>query len=490
MINRALYRSESNNGEIQGAVRIVSSALLILGFFYLVAVGVFLSDLVDGDPILNLSDFNLTLSLVALVIFSVLFTVGTFSRAFYFFALPFVVLVTPNAVNDLLPSFWAGPLSDLGVASVSLVTHLDFYLLLGVALYGRPASEASVDHLRLSSIIVISVVLLVTGAILGWLVFSFSNPANPILFFGNNFQIRYLLYTAIFIRFLNHVDCQNFFRGLYLAVLLLVVESIVYTTVFGAQELTSGNFGTNTFAVLLGFVVIILIKDPEIKKYKKILYLSFVLGAVLLTGTRSVMLWLPSSLIIYGVVARFGLTKPFIFGVSVFSVCGLVFMEEVATYLEPAALLIETDYAYLVSRGLVGGELASILTRLSLWMSSIGIIFEFPLGIGLSNFNYIKSDFGYSTAVFIDPHNDMINSYVQNGLIGGTVFLGLIFFGIFALDLRGRHQPYAERVFPLLIFGALTGLTNSNFNKHQFFFLFSFVVFCVLIKKARPAKSM
>ena len=76
--------------------------------------------------------------------------------------------------------------------------------------------------------------------------------------------------------------------------------------------------------------------------------------------------------------------------------------------------------------GLVGGELSSITTRLSLWITSFDLIEDFPFGIGLTHLIFIKSEYGFIIPVFIDPHNDYINFILKYGVINGLIMIYLL----------------------------------------------------------------
>ena len=110
------------------------------------------------------------------------------------------------------------------------------------------------------------------------------------------------------------------------------------------------------------------------------------------------------------------------------------------------------------------------------------MIYEFPLGIGTSNFNFLKAEYGFDMPVFIDPHNDYLNFLIQYGVIGGLFFVILIF--VYPVMICQRLKVYGERITftQMIIFSFLTSITNSNFNKHQFFFIFIFILFVSLPK--------
>lgn len=110
-------------------------AIFLLFCIYFLSIALFLSSHVSNAQILNYNDFNLSLSLVSLFIFTILLAIGLLNRAYYFFCLPLVILLVPNAINDLFPSYWAGPVTERGAASVAIMTHIDLFLIGGVFLF-------------------------------------------------------------------------------------------------------------------------------------------------------------------------------------------------------------------------------------------------------------------------------------------------------------------------------------------------------------------
>ena len=54
-------------------------------------------------------------------------------------------------------------------------------------------------------------------------------------------------------------------------------------------------------------------------------------------------------------------------------------------------------------------ESSSITTRFLLWLSSFDMICDYILiGVGTSNWNYLKTEYGIPFNVLLDPHNDYI----------------------------------------------------------------------------------
>jgi O-antigen ligase len=455
----------------------LSLVLICMAFIYCVLLGVYLQSLLNEEFITTYVEKNMLLSAISLVIFILLLCIGLINRNFYFFILPIIILCVPNAINDLFPSFWASPLSDAGSTSLPLITHIDIFLLGSFCILRNSTSLRDSSKVFASNIIFyisLSLFFLSIISILANMVNGSELLTLSIL--GNNFQIRYLFFMSILLRFVNNFDVNNFFKGYILAFLLLLVESTLFTVASGVNELTSGNFGTNTLGVLCGFTFILV--SQFLKNSKGIiknLFLLLVFLALIFTGTNSAILSLVLSYVFLYIIRIFGIYLSCIF-VSILSMVIFAYNYSfISTLFEPLLLFLKTDYQYLINQDMVGGPISSILTRLVLWTSSFGIFIEYPFGIGFSSFNFLKESFGFSVPVFIDPHNDYLNIFVQYGFIGGILVLYTIYLAPFLIqDLKKENLYFISTIF---IYIFLTSLSNSNFNKHQFFFLAIFTFF-------------
>ena len=465
-------------------------ALLLLYMIYFSSFALFIFGLISSDPIINNGEFDIALSAISLTIFIFLLTVGCLNRAYYFFCLPLVVLIVPNAINDLLPSFWAGPISDRGVASVSLLTHIDLFLLVGVFLFARNEHHSRQFFYKLSNFLIFICLLISLTSIIWWSIASSFIEHNALLFFGNSFQIRYLLYVSLFLRFVYKKDLLHFFWGLFIGIGFLIFEALIYSFLNESEELTSGNFGTNTLGVLLGFLLIYISSIKECSYYIKGLLSLFILAAIFLSGTRIAMIALLLSFGFSSLILRYGMLKLGVFPSIIVVLVLLYYWKLLVPFVDPFLLLIETDYAFVASQDLAGGSFSSLMTRLSLWLSSLDIIIEFPFGVGLSQFNFLKASYGFSLPIFIDPHNDYLNFIVQYGIFNGLIFIFLLY--VYPLYLRFTNGVDVPRnvLIKLIFFIWITSLTNSNFNKHQFFFMTVFIIFVAINNRIDSAHKI
>jgi hypothetical protein len=435
------------------------------------------------SPLLDNIEFDLTLSLLSALIFLVVCICSTFNRAFYFIILPIVVLNIPNAINDLSLSFWAGPVMDRGRATFPVFSHIDFFLLMGIFRLMPSGSGAMPFLLNSHKIIFKSVLVIFISLIIGWLVGFYSDGLSSLLFFGNSFQLRYLLYICIFIRLVNTRDIDFFIIGLSIASVLVIFEAIIYTYLYGHANLTSGNFGTNTLGVLLGFLFLILKNYSQTSGIVRFFLLSFLFLALFMTGTKAAIIGI---IFVYFIDVTADKISSFAWaGITAFMLIlvGFLNYELLQDLIVPLKLFIETpDYSSLIEQDMVGGPLSSALTRLSLWWTSFNILSEYPMGIGSANFNYLKVDNGFLLPIFIDPHSDYIYSFVQYGWLGGMVFLGLVY-GYPLVRIKYDHVNYKSYLIRSpLFFLLLTSVSNSNLNKHQLFFIVIFCLFIVINK--------
>lgn len=429
-------------------------------------------------------DFNLGLSLVSVMIFVGLCSISIFNRGWYFLLLPIVVLNLPNAINDFFFTFWAGPVDDRGASAVSLFTHIDLFILLGMFSLQSGEKRTYSDQRKFSDRFILLVLVMFALSILGWLVNRLSYDMPAILFFGNNFQIRYLLYISFFLPLVNSKDCDNFLLGLAVAAILLIIEAVTYTYVMDAPVLTSGNFGTNTLAVTFGFLTLSLGEFFNARKIVKFVLLFALVAALIATETKSAMLAMAVAFIIQKFFKKVSVSQMFLMGAVLLVALVFWYYDYLVIALNPIMQFFYfPDYDYLTSQNLVGGFFGTMITRLFLWSASIGIMLDFPLGIGVSNFNYYKESYGFPIPVFIDPHNDYLNAIVQHGWFSGSLLLYLVYVYPLLNSLRKKLITSTHSSISIMIFLTLTSLTNSNLNKHQLFFMVVFIIFVMAQNK-------
>lgn len=437
---------------------------------------VYIVGLSNGGIVIYSHDFSWSLSLVSLFIFLCILICGLRNASFFFLLLPICVLAVPNAVNDLFPSFLGGPISDRGSTALPLFTHIDLYALVGLfKLYAYQAPQ----RLRIPALPSLSIFVISLVVPLGYVMYLSDYNIPAITYFGNNFQIRYMVYVLLLLPFFVPSALKGFQVGVCVAGLIVLLESILYTIFQGSLELMSGNFGINTLAVLFGVVLIQVFSFDNSSRSKCFLAITF-FCAIALTKTVSVVLAL-TLLLFFVAKDKWGRNIYLLTlgtACAVFFVVRMNFSSSFASFLtlvEPFSLLTNYDYYFLLDRDLVGGPLTSLLTRWSLVLTSIQIILEYPFGIGFGSFNFHKSVFGFAVPVFIDPHNDFLNFLVQFGLVSGLLMILLIF--LIPLYYSNRVDNMRKPLFYTLVFVAVCGLSNCNLNKHQFFFFVLFLVF-------------
>ena len=129
-------------------------------------------------------------------------------------------------------------------------------------------------------------------------------------------------------------------------------------------------------------------------------------------------------------------------------------------------ILIETQNVY--------GN--TVFSRLDLWSAAVRLIQERPLfGAGLSGFQTRSAPFfshANTTANFIDPHNILLNFWVETGLLG-VIAIAWIFVVGFRISWRGWRQgapdwrPYHLGVLVALVAVVVHGMVDVPYFKND-----------------------
>jgi len=129
-------------------------------------------------------------------------------------------------------------------------------------------------------------------------------------------------------------------------------------------------------------------------------------------------------------------------------------------------LLIETQNVY--------GN--TVVSRLELWTATLNLLRQRPLqGAGLAGFEDRVAPFFHhlhTSASFVDPHNIVLNFWVETGLLGLLAMAWILFLG-FRLSWRGwRHatedwRPYQLGVLLALVALLVHGLVDVPYFKND-----------------------
>ncbi len=428
------------------------------------------------------------LSVSALFVFCVLLALSGWKKKLYLLFLPGILFAYPNVVNNLFPSFYLGDLGEKGVAPFSVVSHIDLYVLYGMALF-RKAWKRKVS---LHPWIKVYLLMIVSYFPLS-LFFSVRSLHDLALFSSGDYLMRYsvlLILLVAVLRFSTSVQKQ-LLCGLGLSVLFLFIESYVFTHLTGAQRLGSGTLGVNVYANIVGSILLLFVfLDASFRLHPVFRYgvIAFGLVIVLLTKTKMALLAFAvcSIAILLIDVYRRGWRKNLS---TILLVTGM--MSVAAGY-----ALKEERYVKAVesisSSGIEKNRATnSIYTRILLFKTSQHMIAAHPwLGVGPGRWNYMKNRYGFPLSVMIDPHNEYLAYWSVFGIVLGTymIWLFLLLPAYWFLRSRWRekeHTKYFFGIIPLMLLFA--GLTNANMMKQQVAALIMLLVFAILKRERNHA---
>lgn len=405
------------------------------------------------------------LSFISLGLFLPLALVGSVNAKNWILLLPIVILSVPNAVNDLLPSFYMQKPEENSAASSSILTHIDLYLLIGLRFIRR-----AYQGLEKPIISPLGVFVFVISVLFSSIISGIYSPSIPIFSVFNVVQIRYLLLTIVLLKVMQNVGIKSLVNGIYAGAILLICESLIFTYVGDYKYLTSGNFGTNTLAVLLTTISILLLYTSNYTSISKVLVVcGLVVLVSFITDTRSVVVALCLAYI------TFYYLRMSFFGRLMVVLTGILFLAIMwASYddkiVELGAFFASAfnSYEIVESGGLITNRNSSIMTRLSMIFSACSMIASYPFGVGYAGWHYLASEYGMTIPVFIDPHNDYIFSILNYGWISVIIYFSVVY--IIPYKKFDAIQFSAGKV--LILFVGFANLTNSNFYKHQFFMFY------------------
>ncbi len=427
--------------------------------------------------------------LVSAVYFVLLLLLSSHSLRFFYLLTPVVVISVPNAINDLLPAYAMAPLSDLGAAHFAFFTHIDLYLLFGIIFHGaRSGSE------RPGAINPTWMFVVLAAYLGGYLYAMWSDQRSLGGFAVWAFQYRYILLAMAFVS-LPSLQGQRVWLmlwGLYLATLLNIVESILFTEFrlggLSEHRLTSGNLGHNAFGNYLAAVAMVSYAHYSSARRMEspnqwvlaIFFLVFT-SAAFLTDTRMSALALLASLILFHLafyrIVRLSALVPVVVAMFVLmSPLGISNLQNVGEYVgEVLPKVVDEAQRASVNDAPVTTETATTQTRMILWRGAWQMIQENPLyGVGAGEWNFVKSRYAIHWDTMLDSHNDYLHYLACSGLIVGCVFILFLYATpwITALKLAYQDRMLMFRYCPFLVFSitlSMCSLSNSNSHKHQIF---------------------
>lgn len=460
-------------GHMLPRARIINVILLIFFIIWL-SVSAYAGVSLNGGQSISL------MSLLSLAFFSSLVLLGVVKERWYWLIAPLVILFTPNAINDMFPGLMMSEAE--GTPEFSLFTHIDLFLLLGVVRYCDFSRSLSLRAALIGG----GVFFLFLSVILGALI----NQSFWLTVMGG-FQIRYLLLVYLLFVFSNPTLYQREISfSILLAVLMVLLESLIFTYVSRSERLTSGNYGVNSLGHLFAMASVFLVcgcfsRISYVVKF--FLFLLFSL-AIIGTGTRFSLLVIVISCA-FLIFLRHGNIRYAILSVIVLMVCGTVFFNYV-----PAGISM-LDGMELVSENysdpssiLVTPESSSMITRLILWLGTFDMIKEHPgLGVSPGNWAFHKQQYFIPFEDILDPHQDLLNYLSSYGVLPGAYFYFLIFFLPILLMLRSKFRLDSNWFWvSVVVTFSVAGLSNAVSWKHQISaiaYISSFMIFFSVERK-------
>lgn len=422
---------------------------------------------------MSVSSFDISnaggILLISACIFLGVTVYGLSSQKRYWSVLPIIALSVPNAVNDIFPSVPMGVSTAYEMPDFSYITHIDIFLVLGLIKFGkRPATDKLSFYLIIVSCILLS----------SYLISSAISPHPEVALMGG-YQLRYFIFLVLLFTFCRPTDyLKNFHQGIIVGVILLIIESIIFTTLIAKSDrLTSGNFGVNTFGHILSAVAVYIIFSKE-DKIKKLLLLIGILSACIASGTRFSLISLVASIIGTYFFTSGKITKK----ILILVVGPLISL----------TILLMTPQGQSIAMGLTSAlgssvslqnvsrtdDSSSIITRLILWSGTLRMIADYPIfGIGPAVWSYLKPIYEIPFEGVLDPHNDFLNIIAAYGIPAALLFIYTIHikpFYMSAKKLAKQNIPEIKCFFAFNFSLLVSGISNAALWKHQVILLFVF----------------
>jgi len=419
------------------------------------------------------------INFASVVLFVVFCLFSLSSTKLYFFFLPFIFIAFPAAVNDFFPSILLGHPDEIGASAFPLITHIDFFLLLGIV----KAGIANRLYIRSNLLLVtVSFLFLMSFAVN---ILETSELQGALLLAAGLFPLRYLLLIVVL---LSNYDIKPYERqiifSLVAAVFFLFVESLVNTAVSKNEALVSGTLGANTFAnVIVSILMFFLFVKRKNFPINNLLFLALVACSILIilmTGTRIA--------IVAGIITFF-LLQAYLFnwyktvlvliwvGIMAIGVYNFIEVPErySFTYLSSKIHLnVEATEPANVVFVEASEETNSFRTRLRLYGTALYMLIKNPVwGTGYGTFNYLKGEYGFKDLVLIDAHNGYLNTLAQLGF--SSVFL--LYFVYFYPILNFREfqaQTFLSSLAIINLTMAVCDISNAGIYKPPVFALLAF----------------
>jgi len=475
----------------------VSVILMTASMTLIYGISIFFSALPPTSEYIKPSSAT-SISLAATPYFMVLTLVALMRERWYWVIMPIVFMTTPNAINDIFPSFYMSNEETNDTPSFSFITHVDVFLILGLLRY---VSSTRSVQIRIPGI-------LVTAALLaGWMTFMLLQGIHSELLgatLTGLFQLRYFIMLMLLFLFASpHRYMSTILLSMLWTTILVAIEAAAYTQIYGLDRLTSGNFGTNSLGHLLAAMAVISLASGRLLDVRiKIAFFLATTALIAFTETRfslvamllgfGTMLYLSTESATRKIAALMALTF-LIASFILFTSPGQSILTGLSFVMGNLSDLSELPHTE---------ESSSMITRLYMWVQTTFMILDHWIsGLGPGQWAFQKEAYNIPFLGVLDPHNDLLVYAVSYG------FPGLIFF--FIIFILPLWRAYKARNIAMrttdhtgdslimlssfLLIMLIAGLTNAVTFKHQIAALVYFSSIAILthplINKHPPSKA-
>ncbi|GLX86653.1 hypothetical protein tloyanaT_29060 [Thalassotalea loyana] len=454
--------------------------------------------LCSGSYLINSYEFNSLIefryqrliTIASLSYFFLLTLLSLRSIKWFWLILPFVILTVPNAINSIFPGFYLTHVGERGNASFAFVSHIDLYFLINIcARFLLPFQKKLYISSQFKALKLACFLLLVSLTINS--VLAIIKNSDFLYILNGAFHFRYLFFALLFANELFDIENEkSFVNGIAYSIPLLAAEAFASTflggdSIFG--ELKSGNFANNVFGNFLAVLFVYFLSIRKVREYQNPLFifvLFLLLCLIFMTGVRGAILSLGLGLTaLYFLIRKSAQTITMYFLILLLILISLLYVfdllwifDYVGELFESFRLVIESGYG---TKGIkIDESNSSIITRIAIWKSTIYMALDnWVFGIGSSNWNYLKAEYGVPFKVLLDPHNDYLNFICLYGVTGFLIiyllYIKQVIYVIFS-RIKGAINPYRIALFTM----SVSSITNANNSKHQVFAMVS--VFLIL----------
>jgi len=437
------------------------------------------------------------LTIPSLFIFLATCTLAILNEKYYFSLLIFVVVAFPSPIDDIFPSVLITNPSDKGTAAFPLITRIDIYLLLGIILklfklkFKTPAFKLTIP---IKLFILLFIIVFITN------IFKSQDVLDFNLLLPYSYHIRYFILFLFLVQLFDIKKYKNqIVISFVLCLIFLLIEAYINTKLNGLDRLSSGSLALNTFANITSAIAVYIIYLLKNKSINKILGVFGLIIAVIImigSGTRGAFVSLFLSLLFLNITEN---PKKLFSKLLKLGIIGVLLILTYLHFYNKEMIPDRYSHSYLMEKIDIdfskntaqkifdierSWETNSLVTRLSLFDSSIKMIKENPLtGIGAGRWNRYKNKYSYNYSidkVLLDPHNDYFALLSQYGIILGLLFGYVVFFYPYRLikKINIKKPTPLTLLYVISVTMGIAAISNAGFFKHQ---IAGLLLFCLCV---------